>query len=120
MFHLFTPLLAATLVAASGPVSAQTHGASCAADDRPARVARAVTPETPAVAEMLRLSGTTIVRVDLSNTGDVVGAAVARSSGSSMLDRAALAAARAQAYAPQIKDCRPVAGSYAIAVEFTD
>ena len=121
MFHLFTPLLTAALVASSGPLpAAQTHGASCAADDQPARVARAVAPEKPAIAEMQKLSGTTVVQVDLSDTGEVLGTAVARSSGSPMLDRAALATARAQAYAAEIKACRPVGGSYGIEVEFTD
>ena len=120
MVHLFTPLLTAALVASPGPAPAgETHGASCA-NDQPARVSRAVTPETPAIAEMQRLTGTTMVRVDLSSTGEVLATAVARSSGSPMLDRAALATARAQGYVPEFKDCRPVAGSYGIEVEFTD
>jgi protein TonB len=121
MFHLIASSLTAALVVASVPASAaETHGATCLADGQPARISHMVAPETPAIAKLQSLSGTTVVRVDISNAGSVLRTAVARSSGSAMLDRAALAAARAQAYTPEIEACRPVAGSYALEVEFAE
>lgn len=89
MFHLLAQSLPTVLLAAGLPV-AETHGASCAAPFGPARVARTVVPQAPPIADLLHLTGTTLVRVVLSATGSVEGTSVAHSSGSPMLDRAAL------------------------------
>ncbi|HYZ15719.1 MAG TPA: TonB family protein, partial [Candidatus Acidoferrum sp.] len=60
----------------------------------------------------------TLVRVDLSSTGALRNALVAKSSGNDELDRAALSAARHQTYAPESVNCRTVAGSYLVSVDF--
>jgi TonB family protein len=119
MIHLLAQSLAAVLLAGPIPISA-TQGASCAAESRPARIVRSAGAETPALAKLERLSGTAVVRVDLSDGGTVIGTSIARSSGSGILDRSALAAARTQAYAPETQACRAIGGSYGIEVEFTD
>lgn len=114
-------LLAAVLTAAlfPSPVVAGEHVASCAADRsvRPIQVAR---PEVPALAQLEHLSGTSVVRVDLSDTGSVSSAYVAVTSGSSILDRAAIRTAKSMVYAPETRSCRPVPGLYAVEVEFKD
>jgi TonB family protein len=59
------------------------------------------------------------VKVDLDATGSVTGVSVYQSSGSSLLDGAALGAARQTNYRPQLQDCEPVAGSYIFSANFT-
>jgi TonB family protein len=119
MFHLLAQSLVAALLAGPAPVMG-THGASCTAEYQPARIVRTAGADTPAIAKLDRLSGTAVVRVDLSDAGNVVGTYVARSSDSALLDRSALAAAKMQAYAPETQACRAIAGSYAVEVEFAD
>jgi TonB family protein len=119
MFLLLAQSLVAALLTAPAPVMA-THGASCTAESAPARIVRSSVADAPAIAKLDRLSGTAVVRVDLSDAGNVVGTYVARSSGSALLDRSALATAKMQAYAPETQACRAIAGSYAVEVEFAD
>ncbi len=57
-------------------------------------------------------SGTARVEVFVSAAGSVTGARVAYSSGSVVLDRAAVKLARESAYAPALRNCKPVAGAY--------
>jgi periplasmic protein TonB len=59
------------------------------------------------------------IRVDLSDTGAVLAAIVARSTGNPRLDEAARLAALHSTYAPEIADCKPRAGSYLFRVDFT-
>jgi TonB family protein len=59
------------------------------------------------------------IRVDLSDTGTVLAATVARSTGNPRLDEAARLAALHSTYAPEIVDCKPRAGSYLFRVDFT-
>jgi len=106
----FTPLAAVA--------SDQGDSRSCAIADTPASVVFAAEPIMPEIARDLWLSGTTQVRVDLDAAGAVIGASVYRSSGSWMLDAAALAATRASRFAPTVHECAPIAGSYLYTVEF--
>lgn len=115
MYELLAVVLTAALF--PSPVVVGEHGAGCA-PDLPARTIQAVTPDIPALAQLEGLSGTSVVRVDLSDTGGVSGAYVAVSSGSSILDRAAIRTAKSMVYAPETRSCRAVPGSYAIQVEF--
>jgi protein TonB len=94
--------------------------ASCATNDAPARIARAERPQYPEIAKLIGLSGTARIRVDLSETGSLLGAYVAVSSGSSILDRAAIRTASEMKYAAQIRSCVATPGSYAVEVEFAD
>jgi TonB family protein len=52
--------------------------------------------------------------------GRVLNASVARSSGSSILDRAALDTVASSTYAPETDACTAVAESYAVEVHFDD
>jgi TonB family protein len=114
-------LLPAAIAAAllSSPVAvAPAHSASCAANYQLARIVRSVTPEYPAIAQLAGLTGTSRIGVDLSETGSVVGAWVAHSSGSDILDRAATLTAKSMVYAPETRSCTATPGSYAVEVEF--
>jgi protein TonB len=78
-----------------------------------------IQPEEPPLAQEQGAVGTVAVQVDLSSTGAVVSASISSSSGNKLLDDAALQAAKQTSYAPQIKDCQKVAGSYLFRVRFT-
>jgi TonB family protein len=107
----------AALFSTTGSI-AQAHPASCAADRQPASIVQASTPDYPVIAQAAGLTGTSVIRIDLSETGSVVSAFVAHSSGSVVLDRAALRTARSMTYAPETQSCKTVPGSYAVEVEF--
>ena len=76
------------------------------------------TPETPQIALDQGLSGVAQVKVDLSADGRVLDASIFASTGSSILDHAAVDAAKRTTYAPKIVDCARVPGSYLFRVEF--
>jgi len=117
MYQLLTAAVTAALL--SSPVAvASTHPASCTVNYQPASIVHSVAPEYPEIAKAERITGTTVIRVDLSETGRVKGSSVAVSSGSMILDQAALRTAQSMVYAPEILSCRAVPGSYAVEVEF--
>jgi protein TonB len=91
---------------------------SCTAPDIAARAVDVVTPDTPEMAQEQGLTGTTQVQVSLDPSGSVTDASVYRSSGSELLDRAALAAARRSTYHADVRDCEAVSGTYLFSVTF--
>jgi TonB family protein len=107
----------------TGAVGAQelpsTSAASCEVPNAPATTAYAAPAERPSIAAMYDLSGVTSVKVDIDQAGAVVSTSVAKSSGIPMLDQAAVAAARASTFRPEIRDCAPIAGSYLFMVDFS-
>jgi protein TonB len=116
MSYLLAAVLS-TVVGSSQVAVAPTHPASCAVDQS-ARIVEAVPPEYPPLAVINGLSGKALIRVDISETGHVVGSWVRTSSGSGILDQAALRAVNATVYAPETKACTSIAGSYGVEVEF--
>ena len=114
-------LLSAAIMAAllsSPDYVASERPPQCAADDQLARVVRSVDPDYPAIAKLQGLAGTSKIRVDLTATGSVAGAYVVVSSGSSILDQAAIRTAKSIGYAPETRSCTALPGSYAVDVEF--
>lgn len=107
-------------VATSSPEPTATPKPVCSAPLVDASTIEKYTPEMPAAARDAGLSGTTQVKVDLSASGTVVDASVAVSSGSTILDVAAIQAAKRTTYAPKVVDCQRVPGSYLFRVEFDD
>jgi len=84
-----------------------------------ATVTRPVATTYPDDARDLKLGPVTvIVRVDLDASGAVTQTAIARSSGNVSIDMAAIAEARASGYAPAIRGCKPVRGSFLFRAEF--
>jgi protein TonB len=92
--------------------------AKCIVHDEPARIVEAAAADYPPLAQMAGLHGTAVIRLDLTDTGHIAHASVMTSSGSDILDRAALEAVDATSYAPETQSCTPVAGTYAVEVDF--
>ncbi|MHB8146476.1 MAG: TonB family protein [Vulcanimicrobiaceae bacterium] len=90
---------------------------SCAKANLPAR---AVDVEAPVVPETLNedVESTAEIAVKLDASGKVRSVRVYRSAGVFPLDRAALAAAQGSTYAPEIRGCVPVGGTYLFTVNF--
>jgi protein TonB len=115
---LFLPAAMTAALLSSPDGLAATHPQSCTTIDRPAHIVRSVEPQYPPIAKLQNLTGTSFIRVDLSATGRALGANVAVSSGSILLDRAALEAVKSSVYEPETRSCTAIPGSYAIEVEF--
>jgi len=73
----------------------------------------------PEIAKQQGLTGTTQVRVTLDANGTVVSATVYKSAGSAALDQAAITAAKATSYVPEIVNCVKTAGSYIFRADFS-
>jgi TonB family protein len=110
----------AVTTAAAGAQELPASSAMCQEPNAPATTEFGAIPEWPAVSieEQDELTGTTYVRVDLDATGAIIGTAVAKTSGVPLLDRAAIKAARASSFQPEVRDCTPVGGSYLFVVDF--
>ncbi len=104
----------------SGPLTtpAETAGPACSDPNAEARTLVAIAPDS-ATGEIMGSSVTAMIKVDLDTDGHVTGVSVYASTGSLELDEAAMRAARESTYAPETRDCRPVAGSYLFKVEFS-
>jgi TonB family protein len=124
MRQVITSAIAIALL--SSPVAAHPMPAaaaqppSCTVAHQPAGIVRTVYADYPAIAKLDHVTGTSVIRVDLTESGDVRASSIAVSSGSAVLDRAAIEAAKTLAYAPETHDCHAISGSYAVQVEFND
>ena len=102
------------------PYSALSKGKhrSCAMPDRPATGYQM----QPAYPEPVQAAWTGPVTVEVTvlvgPAGNVESLSVSRSSGNLLIDAAAIQAARKSSYAPSIKNCRPIAGSYTFRAVF--
>jgi protein TonB len=112
------PALAASI--SMPALAAPERPASCLAAHTQASVLRSVEPDYPTLAAMQHLTGTSVIRIDLSERGTVLSTAILQSSGSRALDRAALQTAREAAYQPETQACKPISGSYALEVHFAE
>ena len=92
---------------------------ACSDPNSEATTIVAVSPDAPAGDSLPPSNVTAMIKVDLDANGNVTGVSVYASAGSPELDQAAMQAARESTYAPERRDCRPVAGSYLFKVEFS-
>lgn len=107
-------------VGAAGPaIVAPPPTPSCANPNVAARAVDAISPDTPQAAQEAGAIGSVEIEVSLAASGAVTSVAVLRSAGFVPLDDAALRAARQSTYAPEVRDCRPVAGDYVFRADFT-
>ncbi|MGD0052624.1 MAG: energy transducer TonB [Vulcanimicrobiaceae bacterium] len=90
---------------------------ACARPNVPAGTVHTVEPDTPAMAQQQGISGTVQVQVSLDEHSKIIGLKI-YSSPSSLLNPAALAAARQSTFQTEIKDCKPIAEDYLFSVEF--
>jgi TonB family protein len=103
-------------------VSAAGTPAARPACDRPnAPAAIAASPPPPEIAPAVRAQGTSgvaIVSVQLDKQGNVTGTSVAQGTGNPSLDLVAVGMARSAQYSPALRDCKPVASTFAYSVKF--
>ena len=91
----------------------------CAKPHVDAQTTRAVEPDYPDLARQQGAVGTVQVKVSLNATGGVTSTSIYKSAGNAQLDKAALSAARASTYSPEIEDCQATAGTYLFRADFT-
>ena len=102
------------------PTPTPTPKPQCAVPNAQAAIrGTAVEPDYPDIARQQGAVGTTSVKVTLDPTGSVTDVSVYKSAGNAALDQAALKAARATAYTPDIVGCVKTAGSYIFEADFT-
>ena len=106
------------------PPAVPAQAAGCAEPDVPANVIEAVQAHDPPLADVAATRGTVVVKVSLTETGDVRTATLYRETlgdrtGAGDLIRASILAAATSTYAPQISKCRPVAGAYLFRIDYT-
>jgi TonB family protein len=94
-------------------------GAGCAEPNAAAAVVGTPPPpDIPAAVRADHTSGVALVSVALDAQGEVSGASVAQSTGSSSLDLVAVSMARDARYSAPLRDCKPVAGNTTFSVKF--
>jgi protein TonB len=91
---------------------------ACAVPNADAKATQEAQPVYPESAQQLGISGAVDVLVSLAADGGVTAATIYKSSGSAALDQAAIRAARASTYSPDIVNCQAIAGSYTFHVSF--
>src|ERR1700730_3192197 len=101
------------LLALVGPARAQ----QCANPNVRASTLQAALPNVPLLAKQNGIEGDVEVVVTLDEQSHVIGTAV-RSSPSSILNAAALEAARETVFQTSIRDCRPIGGRFIFVVTF--
>jgi TonB family protein len=117
---LLTILPLAATTAPAGAAQDVGLATSCEVPNAPASTTYGAVPAIPVIAANLDLTGTTFVQVDVAADGTLLNATVAKPSGTPLLDRAAIQAARESSFQPEIRDCLPVAGSYLFEVDFPE
>jgi len=98
-------------------VSDATLIARCAAPDVDA-IGNEEFMQIPTIAREQNAGGTSEIQIALSQSGTLQHASLLTSSGNPNLDRAALQSAHMGRYAPEIKGCAAVAGTYRYVVQF--
>ncbi|MBV9104048.1 MAG: TonB family protein [Candidatus Eremiobacteraeota bacterium] len=100
------------------PTPSPTPRPQCAVPNKEATLVNGATADTPEMAKEQGISGVVEVEVDLDATGHLTNASVIKTP-SSMLNSAALSAARQSSYSPKLEDCKPVPGQYKFEVDFS-
>jgi outer membrane biosynthesis protein TonB len=91
---------------------------SCARPNVAATTLRPMEPDPPGLAQQLGISGVVQVVVSLDAQSRVVGTRI-QSSPSTVLNAAALFAARGSQFRTEVKNCEPIAADYVFSVDFT-
>ena len=105
--------LAAATIPALAAVPVQAYPA-----DAGAHITRAYDADYPEIARMEGITGTAMVKVNLTASGHLADATIEHSSGNRFLDDAALRAVRASRFAPEVAEGNDVGGSYLVEVDF--
>ena len=117
------PQPASTIASTPAPTVAPptaTPKPQCAVPNADAAIkGQAVEPDYPDQAREQGAEGTVRVKVTLDAAGNGVDFSIFKSSGNIALDQAAIKAARATQYTPEVVDCVKTAGSYLFDADFT-
>ena len=108
---------AAPVAAAPTPAPTPSRPA-CANPNVDAVATDKVTPDMPEIARQMGATGTAQIKVTLDETGKVTDTTIYKSTNNKALDNAALTAAKQSRYAPEVRNCVKVAGSYLYTVTF--
>ena len=108
----------ATLSPPSVPVAASTAGHDAAEVDVPVRLSRAFRPVYPPAAKAKGIEGKVVLRVSVSAEGKLLDVEVIRSSGSDLLDAAALKAVRRADFSPARRVGRAVETTIELPIQF--
>ncbi|MDQ6929814.1 MAG: energy transducer TonB [Candidatus Eremiobacteraeota bacterium] len=101
------------------PSASPSPKSGCAVANAPAAVKTlAPVPEMSVAARQSAKGGTARIHLRLSETGDVLEAAILASSGSDAQDQIALAQAKSSAYSPALAQCKAVAATYDFTAKF--
>lgn len=100
------------------PTPTPTPRPQCSTPYAAAHALTKVDPETPE--DAAGFTGTAQVQITLSQSGSVVAANIFQSAGNVLLDRAAVTAAKSSTYAPEIRDCHTVGGTYIFTATFSN
>jgi TonB family protein len=111
--------LRAALDIGNGKIPAAQREGACERPNVAATTLRVAEPDTPEQAQREGISGTVQVVVSLDANSHVRGTRIG-SSPSTVLNAAALAAARESTFQTEIRNCRPVAADYIFSVDFTN
>ena len=104
--------------AGQAPVRMVEFAAVSTHPSAPAHLKYDLYAEEPAICKMERLSGTSVVLVDLDEKGVARAAKVYSTSGNRFMDASAVQSARSAAYVPEVVDGAPVAGRYLLIFTF--
>jgi TonB family protein len=119
-----------TTAAAAAPVPASTNPPApppppptptkpaCAVPNAQPKTIEVAEPETPQIAQQQGITGEVTVQIELDEKSHLVGNPVVTKSPSSVLNQAAINAAKHSRYQTEIKDCVPQAAKYLFVVEF--
>jgi outer membrane biosynthesis protein TonB len=112
-----TPSPLAAELPTPAPTIAPTATPACAHPNVAASTVEAASVDTPSLAQQNGISGVVDVIVRLDEHSRVVAARVAHTP-STLLNDAALRAARTSTFRTEVRDCLPVAAEYVFSVEF--
>ena len=116
----------ALIVGGFGLIPSQSNASAAA---RPGCASKYMVPEVISISEPTMASQawvhtgtnkTVVLRVTLSDTGDLKSVKIDKSSGYAIYDNEAIRAARSGHYAPALNNCAPVAGEFLYVVDFAD
>jgi TonB family protein len=102
------------------PLNSLNTGVASAATscNKAAALSEEMYVDVPDIAILQGVTGTSLVRIDLTAKGTLAGEALFASSGNPWLDRAALASPKMARFTPEIVNCSAVGGSYLYEVDF--
>lgn len=111
---------AAAGTARAGPTMTLTPIVALASNIADVPATTDITFDSPQFCRDARISGTTLLHIDLDQKGMLLGTFVTKSSGSPWLDRAALTAARSASYRAERQNGVAVGGAYQLAFDFVN